>query len=117
MKVKRIGFIILILLIICLSLIWKKPRQTRRRTFHLTILHTNDIHAHLENIPYLHTAIKEERKKDKEALLLDAGDVFSGTLFFNQYLGQADAELMNKIGYNAMTLGNHEFDKGSECIG
>ncbi|MFI8685630.1 bifunctional metallophosphatase/5'-nucleotidase [Rossellomorea sp. NPDC077527] len=82
----------------------------------LTILHTNDVHAHLENTPYLHTAIKEVREKEKEILLLDAGDVFSGTLFFNQYLGQADAEFMNNIGYDAMTLGNHEFDKGSKVL-
>ena len=46
---------------------------------------------------------------------LDAGDVFSGTLF-NEYLGQADAAFMNEIGYDAMTLGNHEFDKGSEVL-
>lgn len=85
-------------------------------SLHLTILHTNDIHSHLENIPYLHTAIKEAREKDREAILVDAGDVFSGTLFFNQYLGLADAEFMNKIGYNAMTLGNHEFDKGSGVL-
>jgi 2',3'-cyclic-nucleotide 2'-phosphodiesterase (5'-nucleotidase family) len=90
--------------------------KEKGESFHLTILHTNDIHSHLENIPYLHTAIKEERKKDKEALLLDAGDVFSGTLFFNEYQGLADAEFMNEIGYDAMTLGNHEFDKGSEVL-
>ena len=116
---KRFGYlVVLVLLIILISCDLEEKTMAIEKggLLDLTILHTNDIHAHLENIPYLHTAIKEERKKDKQALLLDAGDVFSGTLFFNQYLGQADAELMNKIGYNAMTLGNHEFDKGSGVL-
>ncbi len=82
----------------------------------LTILYTNDTHSHLENDPYLFSAIKLEKKQNPSALLLDAGDVFSGTLFFTEYLGQADAEFMNEIGYDAMTLGNHEFDKSSKIL-
>ncbi|CAN7298586.1 bifunctional metallophosphatase/5'-nucleotidase [Rossellomorea sp. LjRoot5] len=116
---KRIGLIFVILLS-NLSPVYldevKAKEEEDGGSFRLTILHTNDVHSHLENVPYLHTAIKEERKKDREALLLDAGDVFSGTLFFNEYLGQADAGFMNEIGYDAMTLGNHEFDKGSEVL-
>ncbi|MCA0147391.1 5'-nucleotidase C-terminal domain-containing protein [Rossellomorea vietnamensis] len=116
---KRIGWIIAMLLF---NISHVDPDEVRAKEmengepFRLTILHTNDVHSHLENVPYLHTAIKEERKKDGDALLLDAGDVFSGTLFFNEYLGQADAAFMNEIGYDAMTLGNHEFDKGSEVL-
>ncbi|MGG3915715.1 bifunctional metallophosphatase/5'-nucleotidase [Rossellomorea vietnamensis] len=116
---KRIGLIFAILLfnISPVDLDEVKAKEMEYGgAFRLTILHTNDVHSHLENVPNLHTAIKEERKKDGDALLLDAGDVFSGTLFFNEYLGQADAEFMNEIGYDAMTLGNHEFDKGSEVL-
>jgi 2',3'-cyclic-nucleotide 2'-phosphodiesterase (5'-nucleotidase family) len=90
--------------------------QQQEKMLDLTILHTNDTHAHLENVPYMHTAIKAEKKKHPNALLLNAGDVFSGTLYFNQYLGQADLEFMNKIGYDAMTFGNHEFDKKSNVL-
>ncbi|MEI2664624.1 bifunctional metallophosphatase/5'-nucleotidase [Rossellomorea sp. LJF3] len=119
MSVKRIGLIFIILLF-NISLVYLDEVEAMEMEdggpFRLTILHTNDVHSHLENVPYLHTAIKAERKKDGDALLLDAGDVFSGTLFFNEYLGQADAAFMNEIGYHAMTLGNHEFDKGSGVL-
>ncbi|MGL4523855.1 MAG: bifunctional metallophosphatase/5'-nucleotidase, partial [Bacilli bacterium] len=80
--------------------------------FNLTVLHTNDTHAALDRAPRRATAIKEERAKDKNALLLDAGDVFSGTLYFNVFEGLLDAEVMNIMKYDAMTIGNHEFDKG-----
>ncbi|WP_406686668.1 bifunctional metallophosphatase/5'-nucleotidase [Rossellomorea vietnamensis] len=116
---KRIGLIFIILFSNISTFVLdevKGKEMEDGEPFRLTILHTNDVHSHLENVPYLHTAIKEERKKDGDALLLDAGDVFSGTLFFNEYLGQADAAFMNEIGYDAMTLGNHEFDKGSEVL-
>ncbi|WGG44436.1 5'-nucleotidase C-terminal domain-containing protein [Rossellomorea sp. DA94] len=117
MKVKWTGFLLVILLFTQPVIDFEKAEAKEKvEPFRLTILHTNDVHSHLENVPYLHTAIKEERKKDGDALLLDAGDVFSGTLFFNEYLGQADAAFMNEIGYDAMTLGNHEFDMGSEVL-
>ncbi|WP_060670965.1 bifunctional metallophosphatase/5'-nucleotidase [Rossellomorea vietnamensis] len=114
---KWTGFIIVILLFTLPVIVLEEAEAKEKvEPLRLTLLHTNDVHSHLETVPYLHTAIKEEFKKDGEALLLDAGDVFSGTLFFNEYLGQADAEFMNEIGYDAMTLGNHEFDKGSEVL-
>ena len=50
-------------------------------------------------------------------LVLEAGDVFQGSLFFTTYSGQAEAEMMNKIGLDAMVYGNHEFDLGSEPLG
>ena len=82
--------------------------------FDLRVLHTNDTHAHLDNIPRRVTAIKETRNDN--TLVLDAGDVFSGTLYFNLFNGQADLEFMNMIGYDAMTFGNHEFDKGTGVL-
>ncbi|MCF2944658.1 S-layer homology domain-containing protein [Paenibacillus tarimensis] len=80
----------------------------------LHILHTNDTHGHLERIAKRVTATEQLRKPD--TLLLDAGDVFSGTLYFNQYKGLADLEFMNKLGYDAMVFGNHEFDKDSATL-
>ncbi|MCM3323165.1 5'-nucleotidase C-terminal domain-containing protein [Cytobacillus kochii] len=84
--------------------------------FSMSILHTNDTHAHLENVPRLFTAVNQLRDEKENTLLVDAGDVFSGTLFFNMYLGQADLQFMNRLGYDAMTFGNHEFDKDSQVL-
>ncbi|MCL6458798.1 MAG: S-layer homology domain-containing protein, partial [Gorillibacterium sp.] len=78
--------------------------------FTLRILHTNDTHSHLETATKRITAIKQERMGN--SILVDAGDVFSGTLYFTKFEGLADLAFMNYIGYDAMTFGNHEFDKG-----
>jgi len=93
----------------------------------LTILHTNDTHAHLESfepwkqpvqggVARRYTLLKQIRAEYPNVLLLDAGDVFQGTLYFNQYKGQADLWFMNKMGYDAMAVGNHEFDDGQETL-
>ncbi|MGG3855728.1 5'-nucleotidase C-terminal domain-containing protein [Caldifermentibacillus hisashii] len=81
--------------------------------YKLTILHTNDTHANLDNIAKRVTGVKAEKAKNPNALLLDAGDVFQGTLYFNEFHGQADLKFMNLMGYDAMTFGNHEFDLGA----
>ena len=85
--------------------------------FELTIMHTNDTHANLDNAPKRATLVKQLRAANENSLLLDAGDVFSGTLYFNQFEGQADLALMNYMGYDAMVFGNHEFDLGSSAEG
>lgn len=93
----------------------KREQETPKvepKPFAFTIMHTNDTHAHLDNAARRITAIENIRKKTKHSILLDAGDVFSGTLFFNKYLGQADLQFMNQARYDAMVPGNHEFDKG-----
>ncbi|WP_339268449.1 5'-nucleotidase C-terminal domain-containing protein [Paenibacillus sp. FSL R5-0470] len=90
--------------------------------FPLTVLHTNDTHAGLDtvsspnNILRRVTAIKNAKATTENPILLDAGDVFSGTLYFNKYLGQADLAFMNLVKYDAMTFGNHEFDKDSDTL-
>lgn len=84
--------------------------------FSIGLMHTNDTHANLDKAPKRATVIKElraaYRAEGKPSLLLDAGDVFSGSLYFNKFLGQADLELMNYMKYDMMTFGNHEFDLG-----
>ncbi|MCM3364923.1 5'-nucleotidase C-terminal domain-containing protein [Niallia sp. MER TA 168] len=82
-------------------------------SFKLTIMHMNDTHAHADLLPNMMTAIKEVRTEDPEALLFNAGDVFSGTLYFNEYHGKADLALLNMMDLDAMVFGNHEFDLGS----
>jgi 2',3'-cyclic-nucleotide 2'-phosphodiesterase (5'-nucleotidase family) len=90
--------------------------------YSLSIMHTNDQHANVDNVgnkinvAKKMTAIKSVRQANPNALLLDAGDVFSGTLYFNEYQGLADLEFMNLAGYDAMTFGNHEFDAGTGVL-
>lgn len=93
------------------------PTTTAKEGFKLTILHSNDTHAHVEAAPQRATKVKELRAANENSLLLDAGDVFSGTLYFNQFTGEVDMELMNLMGYDAMVFGNHEFDLGSSPEG
>ena len=92
----------------------------------ITILHTNDMHAHVE--PFTQrgremggyarqaTLIGRYRATDPNPLLLCAGDTFQGTLYFNVYEGLADLAYMNYIGFQAMTVGNHELDRGPAVL-
>ena len=95
-------------------------------TFKLRIIHTNDHHARIEPVvggtpaAPIHGGVARRkvlidaiRAEGGNQLLIDAGDVFQGTLWFNQYLGLADLEFYHYLGYEAMTIGNHEFDKGA----
>ncbi|MEK4228386.1 5'-nucleotidase C-terminal domain-containing protein [Solibacillus sp. FSL H8-0538] len=87
------------------------------KSFTLSLMHSNDTHANLNQIAKKATAVKEVRAAKPNALLVDAGDVFSGTLYFNEFKGQADLQFMNVMGYDIMTFGNHEFDLGSSAEG
>ncbi len=87
------------------------------KPFTLSLMHSNDTHANLDQIAKKATAVKEVRAAKPNALLVDAGDVFSGTLYFNEFKGQADLKFMNLMGYDIMTFGNHEFDLGSSPEG
>lgn len=95
----------------------------------LTILHTNDIHCHIEpftgtNEKYagkggmarISEMAKLTRQKNPNTLLFDAGDMFQGTPYFNYFKGELILKLMSEAGYNAGTIGNHEFDNGLEGI-
>ena len=105
--------------------------------FNLTILHTNDFHARFEPVSKydsgcsaedndagecfggsarLVTAIEEAKGRAENWLLVDGGDQFQGTLFYTYYKGALAAEMMNKMGYDGMTVGNHEFDDGPEVL-
>ncbi|WP_332645401.1 bifunctional metallophosphatase/5'-nucleotidase [Lysinibacillus sp. 54212] len=87
------------------------------KNFTLSLMHTNDTHANLDKIAKKATAVNNVRAEKPKSLLINAGDVFSGTLYFNEYKGQADLEFMNLLGYDIMTFGNHEFDLGSSADG
>lgn len=99
----------------------------QRQDFSLRLLHTNDHHAHLEavevgdrllgGISRRKTLVDTLRSRSPEpTLLLDAGDIFQGTLYFNQYLGRADLPFYNQMNYAAVAVGNHEFDRGQQPL-
>lgn len=90
---------------------------------HLTILHTNDTHSQVEpkadgrgGYARRMGLINEERKVDKNLLLVDAGDFSQGTPYFNFYRGRVEIDAMNYMRYDAATLGNHEFDNGLDSL-
>lgn len=83
----------------------------------LTLFHTNDLHGRTDQYPQLITTLNEAREAYGEGLLLDAGDIFSGTLYFTEFAGQDALEFMNLMGYDAFVPGNHEFDLGDPEAG
>lgn len=91
----------------------------------LTILHTNDTHSNIETFPNDHakypgqagvarrsTLLQQIRSEEKNVLLLDAGDIFQGTPYFNKFQGTLEIKLMSQMGYDCATMGNHDFDAG-----
>ncbi|SDS85011.1 5'-nucleotidase [Gillisia sp. Hel1_33_143] len=96
---------------------------------HITILHTNDVHSHIEpfgpedpknpnmgGVARRATLVHQIRNENPNTLLLDAGDIFQGTPFFNFYGGELEFKLMSKLKYDAATLGNHDFDNGIDGL-
>jgi len=107
------------------------------KVYEITILHTNDFHARFRPISKydnncsaknnakgkcfggsarLISAIEDARSRHSNTILLDGGDQFQGTLFYNLYKGKVAAEMMNKLGYDGMAVGNHEFDDGPDTL-
>jgi len=95
----------------------------------LTILHTNDVHSRIEPFPMdgsrnqglggaarRASLLKKIRAEEEHLLLLDAGDIFQGTPYFNFFLGELEFKLMSEMKYDAATLGNHDFDGGIEGL-
>lgn len=100
-----------------------------KTTKHITILHTNDVHSHIEPFPDNHyktpnkggiarraTLVEDIRKENPNTLLLDAGDMFQGTPFFNFYGGELEFKLMSMLKYDAATIGNHDFDNSIDGL-
>ena len=95
----------------------------------LIILHTNDTHSRLDPFPMDGSRnqglggvarraqlIKQIREQEEHVLLLDAGDIFQGTPYFNIYKGEPEIKAMSAMGYDACTIGNHDFDAGMENL-
>lgn len=102
------------------SLLSQKPKK-------ITILHTNDTHSNIDPFPdnhskfpgmggvaKRHALIQQIRQEEENVLLLDCGDIFQGTPYFNMFNGVLEMKLMSELGYDAATMGNHDFDIGLE---
>ncbi|RKE95074.1 bifunctional metallophosphatase/5'-nucleotidase [Ichthyenterobacterium magnum] len=95
----------------------------------ITILHTNDVHSHIDSfgpndgrnpnqggVARRATLIESIRKNNPNTLLLDAGDIFQGTPYFNYYGGELEFKLMSMLKYDLATIGNHDFDNGIDGL-
>ncbi len=84
----------------------------------LVIFHTNDIHGRVQNFAKIHALVARERKINPHVLLLSVGDNFSGNPIVDQAVprGEPILKLMNRLGYDAMALGNHDFDFGQPVL-
>ncbi len=119
--IKGLAALGLIAVTSCFSTISAKPKEDIK----ITILHTNDVHSRVEPFPLdgsryqglggaarRSSLISNIRENEKNVILLDAGDMFQGTPYFNLFDGEVELEIMSRLGYDAGTFGNHEFDNG-----
>jgi 5'-nucleotidase len=101
----------------------KRPKSLRK----VTILHTNDTHSNIDVFPDSHAKfpnkggvarrmalLEQIRREEEHVLLLDAGDIFQGTPYFNRYQGTLEMKLMTMMNYDCATMGNHDFDIGMD---
>ena len=99
------------------------------KTKKITILHTNDVHSHIDpfgpddgrnankgGVARRATLVNSIRKENPNTLLLDAGDIFQGTPYFNYYGGELEFKLMSMLDYDLATIGNHDFDNGIDGL-
>lgn len=119
---KSVSKFIIVLLTCCCAACTQPKLHT------LTILHTNDTHSQVEALEegkrdefcggYTRRMglIAQERKADPNLLVFDAGDFCQGTPYFNFYHGRIEIDAMNRMGYDAVMLGNHEFDNGVDTL-
>lgn len=99
------------------------------KEYRLTVLHTNDVHSRIDPFPMDGGSnqglggvaaragiIEKIRREEENLLLLDAGDIFQGTPYFNFYKGEPEIKAMSSMKYDATTIGNHDFDAGLENL-
>ena len=136
-KIVPIQVTILLSCVLLLGLFSQPSIASHDKVYEITILHTNDFHARFRPISKydnncsqknnakgkcfggtarLISAVEDARSRHSNTILLDGGDQFQGTLFYNLYKGKVAAEMMNKLGYDGMAVGNHEFDDGPENL-
>ncbi len=108
---------------------WTLQSFSNNAKTRITILHTNDVHSHIDpfgpddgrnankgGVARRASLIEAIRRENPNTLLLDAGDIFQGTPYFNYYGGELEFKLMSMLGYDAATIGNHDFDNGIDGL-
>jgi 5'-nucleotidase / UDP-sugar diphosphatase len=120
---RKLLVLVLLFVFSLLSVVLLTAQDEEEAPFDLTILHTNDTHAHHQpnadgdgGAAIQAAVVKQIRAEAANVVLLDGGDRFTGTLFHTVYQGQDNAQIMNLLAYDAMALGNHEFDNGDEVL-
>ncbi|PPQ73573.1 hypothetical protein CVT24_007459 [Panaeolus cyanescens] len=111
-----------------------KGKLKNKKNYELSFYHVNDVHAHLDEFrssgssctdpargcvagySRVKTVINKSRRTNPNSLFLNAGDEFQGTLYYTLFKGDKIAETLNQLGFDAMTLGNHEFDDGDDLL-
>ena len=133
-----VRWLVVVGMLMALVLVAMPAAAQESGAFTLTVIHTNDTHAHIEQFDSSGSSCSEEKAAAGECfggvarratkieelrgtatnpILVDAGDQFQGSLYYTQYKGAEAVEFMNMLGYQAMTLGNHEFDDGPANLG
>lgn len=113
--------------VLSVSDVFAEGMVARNEAVKITILHTNDVHSHIDPFPENHkryagkggvqnrfNLITQLRKENPNTLLFDCGDIFQGTPYFNKFGGELELKLMSQMGYDAATMGNHDFDNGMD---
>jgi 5'-nucleotidase len=101
--------------------------SAEKRARKITILHTNDTHSNIDSFPSNHAKFPNQggvakrfelfqkiKSEEENVIILDAGDIFQGTPYFNMFGGVLEMKLMSELGYDAATIGNHDFDGGMD---
>lgn len=116
---RRVFFLFVVIALLVVGAVSAQDEES----FALTVLHTNDTHAsHLPNgdgdggVARQAAVVNQIREEGGNVILVDGGDRFTGTLFHTVFKGQDQVQVMNLLGYDAMTLGNHEFDNGIDTL-
>ena len=121
-KVRQVVYSVMIALAVTIPWVYSQSADS------ITILHTNDTHSQVEPLEmgkrdqfaagYARRMgfVQQQREIDPDLLLLDAGDFCQGTPYFNFYHGRIEVDAMNRMHYDAITLGNHEFDNGVDTL-
>jgi 5'-nucleotidase/UDP-sugar diphosphatase len=128
-----IAGLLLAALVLSASMVWQSASAADTASFTLSILHTNDVHSHynqysndgsictdeancLSGVARMKTLIDQLRISEPNSILVDAGDQFQGTLYYKLFKADIVTLTMNTLGYQAMAIGNHEFDDGPQTL-
>ena len=123
-KYSGLSVLIIVLCVILVSVIGNRVQNNAHKVVKITILHTNDTHSQVEPQERNNMGgyarrlgvIKQIRAEEQNVLLLDAGDFWQGTPYFNFFNGRIEIEAFNRMKYDAVALGNHEFDNGVDSL-